>query len=269
MFLDYYRDFKEQTGLTKISSRPAIESIRPYLNMETVGWSMEIPDVFRAAQFIKELRQFEEGGEFPNLVIICLPNDHASGTKEGYPTPAAHVADNDLAFGQIIEAISHSRFWRETVIFAIEDDPQDGWDHLSSYRTTAYVVSPYTRRGEVISTQYNQPGMLRTIELILGLPPMNQMDAAATPLFDCFTDQPDFTPYEAVANRIPLDQMNPPEEAIRNPRMRELAELSATLPLEKVDQCPEDLLNRIIWHAQKGPDAPYPDWATRQGVQDN
>ena len=268
-FLDYYRDFVEQTGLTRISSRPAIESIRPYLNMETVGWSMEIPDVFRAAQFIKELSQFEEKGEFPNLVIICLPNDHASGTQEGYPTPAAHVADNDLAFGRIVEAISHSRFWKETVIFAIEDDPQDGWDHSSSYRTTAYVVSPYTKRGTVVSTQYNQPGMLRTIELILGLPPMTQMDAVATPLVDCFTDRPDFTPYEAVPNQIPLDEMNPPKAVIRDPFMRELAMLSETLPLDQVDQCPEDLLNRIIWHAQKGPKVPYPEWAIRRGVHGN
>ncbi|UCF37889.1 MAG: bifunctional YncE family protein/alkaline phosphatase family protein, partial [Acidobacteriota bacterium] len=260
-FLDYYRDFINQTGLTAIGSRPAIESLRPYLEMDTIGWAMEVPDIFRAAQFIKKLKQYEESGEFPNLVIICLPNDHASGTKEGYPTPAAHVADNDLAFGQIVEAISHSPFWKKTAIFAIEDDPQDGWDHISSYRTTAYVISPYTKRGEVISTQYNQPGMLRTIELILGLPPMNQMDAVATPMTDCFTDQPDFTPFKAVPNNIPLDQMNPPKESIKDPLLRHYAELSETLPLDKVDQCPEDLLNRILWHAQKGSQAPFPEWA--------
>ncbi len=171
--------------------------------------------VLRADRFIKELGEFEKSGRFPDLVIICLPNDHTSGTKEGMPTPEAHVADNDLAFGRIVEAISHSRFWKETCIFAIEDDPQDGWDHVSSFRTTAYVISPYTRRGAVVGTQYNQPGILRTIELILGLPPMNQMDAAATPLFDCFQDKPDFTPYDAVPNNIPLDRLNPPARAGR------------------------------------------------------
>ena len=228
----------------------------------TVGWSLDVPDVLRADRFIKELGEFEKTGRFPDLVIICLPNDHTSGTKEGMPTPEAHVADNDLAFGRIVEALSHSRFWKQTCIFAIEDDPQDGWDHVSSFRTTAYVVSPYTRRGAVVGTQYNQPGILRTIELILGLPPMNQMDAAATPLFDCFQDKPDFTPYDAVPNNIPLDRLNPPSRAGGTAGCEEYAEFSATLPLDEVDRCPEDLLNRILWHARKGPDAPYPEWAT-------
>ena len=178
--------------------------------------------------------------------------------RRGPPTPAAQAADNDLAFGQIVEAISHSRFWKETCIFAIEDDPQDGWDHVSAFRTTAYVISPYTKRGAVVSTQYNQPGMLRTMELILGLPPMNQMDAAATPMSDCFTSQPDFAPFTAVTNNIPLDQMNPEPRAIRDPLQRRYAELSARLPLDQIDRCPEDLFNRILWHAQKGSDEPYP-----------
>ena len=104
------------------------------------------------------------------------------------PTPAAKVADNDLAFGQIVEALSRSKFWKDTCIFAIEDDPQNGFDHVSSYRTTAYVASAYTRRGAVVSTAYNQTSLLRTMELMLGLPPMNQFDATATPMFDCFTD---------------------------------------------------------------------------------
>ncbi|MBM3837875.1 MAG: bifunctional YncE family protein/alkaline phosphatase family protein [Verrucomicrobia bacterium] len=259
-FIDFYNDFTKQTGLTVMRSRPAIESLRPHLNMETVGWSMDVPDVFRAAQFIKEFKEYERTGNFPNLVIICLPNDHTSGTKPKMPTPAAHVADNDLAFGQIVEAISHSRFWKETCIFAIEDDPQGGWDHVSGYRTTAYVISPYTKRGAVVSTQYNQPGMLRTMELILGLPPMNQMDAAATPMSDCFTMTPDFTPFKAVPNNIPLDQLNPERQAIKDPVQRRYAELSQRLPLDQIDKCPEDLLNRILWFAQKG-HAPYPAWA--------
>src|ERR1019366_4035962 len=110
------------------------------------------------------------------------------------------VADNDLAHGQIIEAISRSRFWPQTCILVIEDDPQSGWDHVSGYRTTAYVASPYTRRGATVSTQYNQTSLLRTIELMLGLPPMNQMDATATQMFDCFTRTPDFTAFDAVTN---------------------------------------------------------------------
>jgi hypothetical protein len=230
---------------------------------------MSIPDVFRAAQFISELNRFEQTGQFPNLVIICLPNDHTSGTKAGLPTPAAHVADNDLAFGRIVEAISRSRFWKETCLFAIEDDPQAGWDHVSGYRTTAYVASPYTKRGKVISTQYNQTGLLRTIELILGLPPMNLMDATATPMFDCFTDEPDYTPFAAVPNNVPLDEMNPEPKRISDPLLRRDALASARLQLDQVDQCPEDLLNRILWRAMKGPRAPYPAWAITPHADDD
>jgi DNA-binding beta-propeller fold protein YncE len=260
-FLDYFNDFVNKTKLIQIRSRPAIESLRPHLCMTTVGWDMAIPDVFRAAEFIKELKEFEKKGSFPNLVIICLPNDHTSGTSPGFPTPAAQVADNDLAFGQIVEAISHSRFWPKTCIFAIEDDPQAGWDHVSGYRTTAYVISPYTKRNQTISTQYNQTSLLRTMELILGLPPMNLFVASANPMTDCFTDKINVTPFASLPNQVPLDEMNPEPKAIANPLMRHYAEKSAELPLDQIDRCPEDLLNRILWHAQKGPDAPYPAWA--------
>jgi len=260
-FLDHWRDFTNGTDTVQLYSRPAIESLRPYLCTNTVGWDMDVPDVWRAAQFIRELKQCEQTGKFPNLVIICLPDDHTSGTKAGAPTPAAQVADNDLAFGQIVEAISRSRFWKETCILAIEDDPQDGWDHVSGYRTTAYVASPYTKRGAVVHTQYNQPSLLRTIELILGLPPMNQMDAAATPMFDCFTNTPDFTPFTAVPNNVPLDEMNPEPKAIRDPLLRRQAYASNRLPLERIDQCDEDTLNRILWHAMKGSATPFPAWA--------
>jgi len=268
-FLDFYRDFASHAGEIEIYSRPGIESLRPHMATNTVGWELDIPDVFRAKQFMKELKEFERSRQFPNLVIICLPNDHTSGTKPNCPTPAAQVADNDLAFGQIVEAISHSRFWPETCIFAIEDDPQSGWDHVSGYRTTAYVVSPYTRRGAVVSTQYNQTSLIRTIELILGLPPMNQLDATATPMFDCFTNVPDLTPFVAVASNIPLDQMNPDTKRISDRTLRKNAITSARLPLAKPDQCPEDLLNRIIWHAMKGSNTPYPEWAVQSQADED
>jgi len=262
-FLDHYREFLDGTAAIRLRSEPAVESLRPFLATNTVGWDLDVPDVFRAAQFIKELKQFEQAGDFPNLAIICLPNDHTSGTKARSPTPAAQVADNDLAFGQIVEALSHSRFWQQTCILAIEDDPQSGWDHVSGYRTTAYVISPYTRRHAVVSAQYNHTSLLRTIELILGLPPMNQMDATATPLFDCFADAPDFTPFVALTNNVPLDQMNPEPKKVSDSLLRKEAYASARLPLKKPDQCPEDLLNRILWHAMKGPGAAYPAWATQ------
>lgn len=260
-FKQIYDDFVHNTGLVAISSRPAVGSLEGHMNTNTIGWSMKVPDVFRAAEFIKELKSYEENGGFPNLSVICLPNDHTSGTSAGTPTPGAHVADNDLAFGQIVEAISKSKFWTNTCIFAIEDDPQSGWDHVSGYRTTAYVISPYTKRNTVIRNNYNQTGMIKTMELILGLPPMNQMDASASAMTACFTDTPDFMPYSAVTNNIPLDQLNPQPKAIHDPLLRHNALVSATLPLDKIDACPEDTLNRILWHAQKGPNRMYPAWA--------
>jgi YVTN family beta-propeller protein len=262
-FLDHYHEFVNGTEIINLHSEPAVESLRPYLATNSVGWDLAVPDVFRAAQFIKELKQFEQTGHFPSLAIICLPNDHTGGTCAGSPTPAAQVADNDLALGQIVEALSHSRFWKETCIMAIEDDPQSGWDHVSGYRTTAYVISPYTKRRQTIRTLYNQTSLLRTIELILGLPPMNQMNATATPMFDCFTNMPDFMPFTAVTNNIPLDQMNPEPKKISDPLLRKEAYASARLPVQKEDQCPEDLLNRILWHAMKGSQAPYPEWAVQ------
>ena len=267
-WLDHYAQFLNGTDAVQLHSDPAIESLRPYLVTNTVGWDMDVPDVFRARQFIQELRQFERDGGFPNLSLICLPNDHTSGTKAASPTPAASLADNDLALGQIVEAISQSRFWKETCIFVIEDDPQNGWDHVSGYRTVAFVISPYTKRGQVVSTQYNQTSLLRTMELILGLPPMNQMDATATPMNDCFTSQPDFAPYVALTNNVPLDQLNPAPTQITDSLLRNYAKASAKLPLDQADQCPEDLLNRILWHAMKGSKAPYPAWAVARNEDD-
>jgi hypothetical protein len=140
---------------------------------------------------------------------------------------------------------------------------------VSGYRTTAYVVSPYTKRGAVVRTQYNQTSLLRTIELMLGLPPMNQLDATATPMSDCFTDAADFTPFIAVPNNVPLDQMNPDPKKISNSLLRRNAYASARLPLDKIDACPEDLFNRILWHAMKGSSVPYPQWAVTVTEEDD
>ncbi len=268
-FADYYREYLNPTGDIVFGCRPSIESLRPYVKTNTVGWALNIPDVFRAAQFIQELHEFERTGTFPNLTVICLPNDHTSGARPRFPIPAAQVADNDLAFGRIVEAISHSRFWKDTCIFGIEDDPQAGWDHVSGYRTTCYVISPYTRRRAEVGTQYNQTSVLRTMELILGLPPMNQMDATATPMTDCFMATADFAPYQAVTNNIPLNQMNPDAKEISDRLLRKNAQVSARLPLDEADKCPEDVLNRIIWHAVKGSQTPYPAWAVTRVEDDD
>jgi len=165
--------------------------------------------------------------------------------------------DNVLALGQIGEAVSNSKFWKETAIFVIQDDPQSGLDHVDGKRTVAFCISPYTKRGEVISTQYNQNSILRTIELILGLPPMTQFDLIAEPMTDCFTDQPDFTPYKVRPNIIPIDQMNPRLSTLKGKQLY-WAKKSMKLPLDEADEIEDDVLNRIVWYAMKGYDVPYP-----------
>ncbi len=257
-----YRDFVSGSNAIAYTCEPNVASLRPCVATNTAGWDLDVPDVFRAGQFIKELKQFEPTGNLPDFIILWLPSDHTSGTRFGSPTPAAQVADNDLALGQIVDAVSHSRFWTNTCIFAVEDDPQAGADHVSGFRTTAYVASPYTKRGVTVSTQYNQTSLLRTMELMLGLPPMNQLDATATPMFDCFTNTTDFTAFDAVTNNVPLDEMNPAPKQIPDAQRRKDAYVSARLPLQKPDQCPEDVLNRILWRATMGT-KPYPEWAVK------
>src|SRR5882762_2497075 len=132
----------------------------------------------------------------PRLQIVRLPNDHTSGTTTNKPTPTAFMGDNDLAFGMFVEAISHSKFWPQTAIFVVEDDAQNGPDHIDAHRTIAYVISPWAKRGAVDSTLYSTSSMLRTMELILGLKPMSQFDAAALPMFSSFQKDPDLRPYE-------------------------------------------------------------------------
>lgn len=244
---------------------PVIPTLRPVSPTHYVGWYLNVPDQYRADVILRELADFEARGEFPSLVLICLPNDHTSGTKARCPTPAAMVADNDLALGRIVEGLSHSRFWRQMAILAIEDDPQDGWDHVSGYRTTAYVVSPYARRRAVVSAHHSTISILRTIEQILGLKPMNIFDAAAEPMFDCFTDTPDFAPFDALPATVPLDQMNPEPHAIADPQIRADALASQRMDFEEADRAPEDELNRILWRAMRGPAEPYPAWAVSDG----
>jgi hypothetical protein len=260
-WLQSYRDYTSNSNAIGYYSEVGLPDMRPYVETNYLGFDLNYPDALRAAQFLRDLKQYVAAGRMPNLMVVWLPDDHTSGTRFGSPTPEAQVADNDLALGKIIEAVSHSIFWTNTCIFAVEDDPQDGWDHVSGYRTTAYVASAYTKRQTVVHTQYNQTSLLRTMELMLGIPPMCQLDATATPMFDCFTNTPDDTPFDAALNHVPLDEMNPKPKQIQDAQLRKDAMVSARLPLDKEDQCPEDLFNHILWRAAKGSHANYPAWA--------
>ncbi len=218
----------------------------------------EFSDVMRADALIKELNDFEAqpGDKLPELMVIALPNDHTAGMRPGGPTPRAMVADNDVALGRIVEAFSKSRFWENTVIFVVEDDSQSGWDHVSAYRTVSLVISPYSRLKTVNHTYYTQPSMVRTIEQILGLPPMNIQDAIAYTMTDCFKSNPDLTPYKALPNNIPLDEIIAPASTLSGKALH-FAKMSMLPEFDGVDSGDDDLLNRILWFAAKG-DIPYP-----------
>src|SRR5262249_308510 len=154
----------------------------------------------------------------------------------------------DLALGQVVEAITKSKFWPDSCIFVVEDDPQDGFDHVDGHRTVALVISPYTRRGYVDHTNYNQTGMVKTIELLLGLPPMNQLDLSATPMRYCFQNTPELSPYTCRPSQLALNEMNPELKNLRGKAL-EWAQKSLALKLDKGDEADEDTLNQIIWHS--------------------
>lgn len=235
-------------------NKTSIKTIETIQSPDYPGYGGQVyPDVLRADVFIRELKHYEEmeNDQLPELMVMALPNDHTSGTRPGLPTPRAMVADNDLALGRIVEAVSKSRFWSNTVIFVTEDDSQGGWDHVSAYRTVGMVLSPWSRTGGIVHTNYNQPSMIRTMEQILGMPPMNIMDATAMPMFDCFTREPDMTPYVALNNVIPLNEMNPPLNSLTG-KARYYAEKNLEPQFDGIDTGDDDLFNHILWFAMKG-----------------
>jgi YVTN family beta-propeller protein len=255
---DVYADYKNHARKVKITVKPNVEAMTPYTQPGYPGFPLITPDVYRAQLFIEELKTFEQKNEMPNLVYVFLPANHSVGATPGFPTPRAMIADNDLALGRIVEAVSKSKFWKDTCIFVVEDDPQFGFDHLDGHRSVLQVISPYTRRKHVDSTNYNQTGVVKTIELVLGLPPMNQLDLSATPLRACFQDLPDLTPFAAVPNKVPLDEMNPPLDQLRGEALR-WAKKSLELDFDEEDAADEDTLNRILWHSVRGWETPYPE----------
>jgi YVTN family beta-propeller protein len=214
-------------------------------------------DTGRAETFLKEFRAYEKAGAVPRFIVMSLGEDHTTGTKPDTFTPEACVASNDLALGRIVEEVTHSKLWPETAIFVIEDDAQNGPDHVDAHRTVGLVISPYTKRGSLDSTQYSTVGMIRTMELILGLTPLSQYDAAATPMFASFTDKADLTPYTAEAARIDLNA--------RNTATAYGAERSKAMDFSEYDKIDDFDLNEILWHAIKGKDAPMPP-AVRRAI---
>ncbi len=215
------------------------------------GFDLDILDNARVDVFLKEFHGFVKAKEMPRLTIVRLGNDHTAGTKKGERTPRAMVAENDVALGRLVEAISHSPFWKDTAIFVIEDDAQNGSDHVDAHRTVGFVISPYTRRkGLVDSTMYATVSLLRTMELILGLPPLSQHDAGATPMTNAFTDVPDLAPYVHRETTIPFYEMNPDGAPMQ--------EASNGWDFSKEDAAPDLALNEAVWKSVRGRDAEMP-----------
>lgn len=259
------KDWRDKAGRIKRTQSIGVARLRRYSNPEYPGWNLSIPDALRADVFLKEFREFEQNGRLPNFVMIYLPSDHTSGTRAGAPTPRSMVADNDLALGRIVEAITHSRYWATSCIFVTEDDPQNGFDHVDGHRSICLVASPYTRRGAVVSRFYNQTSVVHTIQRIFGVAAQNQLTAVAPLMGDCFQNAADLRPYDCRPITIELGELNRSAELL-SPAERELADASSAMDFSRPDLADEDALNRAVWHAMKGIAAPYPaDWAGAHG----
>ena len=242
---------KKQAGADGIQvDRVSDPPLRGITDMRYRGWDLDYPDVERARAFLEELKQFETNGSLPRLMIVRLGNDHTNGTTPGKLAPLAMFADNDYALGLIVEGVSKSRFWAKTAIFAIEDDAQNGPDHVDSHRSVMLAISPYTRRGVVDSSMYNQSSVMRSMELILGLRPMTHFDAAARPLTAAFGSTANAAPYTAESPRISLTE--------RNPGGTPTAARSRRLDFRDADRIDDDELNDILYLAIKGTPAPPP-----------
>jgi len=259
--LERWKNGEDLTAEWKVSA--PLAPLNKVLAPNYPPYTQSVPDVVRAQIFLKDLALWTKQGTMPNLVIVQLPSDHTRGATPDYSTAKAMVADNDLALGQVVEALSKSPFWPKMAIFVVEDDAQNGVDHVDGHRTIALAVSPYTRRGHVDSTFYAQQSMVKTIELMLGLPTMSLFDLIATDMRASFTTAADSTPYTAVLPQQSLFERNPELTAMRGP-MREAAEQTLRMRFDVPDAAPTALLNRITWGMVRGWDVPYP--GVRQAV---
>jgi YVTN family beta-propeller protein len=245
-----YGEFIENADTPGQPGKARVKALEGHFDPLYRAFDLDYSDQRRADRFIEELHRFETEGKLPALSIVWLPNDHTSGTALGKPTPAAYVADNDLALGRIVEAVSHSKFWKETAIFVLEDDAQNGPDHVDAHRSIAFVISPYTKRRAVDSNMYSTSSMLRTMELILGLKPMTQFDAAALPMYAVFQAKADLTPYEYTHAHVDLND--------RNSVASWGAAESGKMDFRDADAADDRALNEIIWRSVRGSDRPMP-----------
>jgi len=232
--------------------------LEKYSDLRFPGWNLTITDQVRADRFISALHEYEAKGSLPEFMIIYLPNDHTSGYGDGIPTPRAYVADNDLATGRVIEALTKSPFWKDMAVFVNEDDPQSGTDHVDAHRSVCYIASPFAKRHTLLSKFYNQSSVLHTICQIFGVQPMNQLVAMAPLMTDCFVDNPDFTGYTSLTPLVAVNEMNPPKNKLSKTTAM-LAPLTQRMDFSKPDMIDSDalLFSKYIWSTIYG-DKPFP-----------
>ena len=258
----YWKLYKEAKWQNAVGSISGVPALQPYMDARYPDDSVNIPDQIRAEELLRELTEFEKTGKLPNLLVITLNNDHTNGTKPGSPTPRAMVADDDLALGRIVEAVSKSRFWAKSLILAVEDDAQDGFDHVDGHRTVALAIGPMIRRAVVDSNHYNQTSLVRTITEIFGIPQRTQFLANARAMHSIFTNERDLSTYQTLTPKIVLDEMNPPLKALSG-RPLWAARESLAMNWAKPDDINQAVLNRILWWDSKGYDKPYPSSGKR------
>ncbi len=245
-----YGEFITNGPTADLPATTKVKNLQGHFDPKFRSYDLDYPDQKRAQRFLEELAEFEKKGEYPQLVILRLPNDHTSGTAPEKPTVIAHLGDNDLALGLVVEGLSKSSFWKSMAIFVVEDDAQNGSDHVDAHRTVALAISPYIKRKSVDSTLYTTASMLRTMELCLGLDPLSQFDASAKPMYNAFQSTADLAPYMHKPANVNLNE--------RNTRRWFGAEVSEKLDLSKEDRADDLVFNEIIWKAVKGKDSPMP-----------
>jgi YVTN family beta-propeller protein len=224
--------------------------LNAYLDHNYPGWGLSTTDRSRVQEWQREYANYEATDTLPSFQMLQLPDDHTVGTTAGAPTPKAMVADNDYALGKLVDTVSHSKDWKSTAIFVVEDDAQDGPDHVDAHRTVAQVISPYTQTGNVDSTLYSQVSVLHAIEQILGLAPLSQFDAAADPMLNSFTAKPNFAAYTIVTPQQNMDELNGASAP--------MAKQAGTWNFSKPDAAPQAGLNQSIWKSVRGATSTMP-----------
>jgi DNA-binding beta-propeller fold protein YncE len=240
-----YRSYGEFVSYDQPPGQPCrarVKTLEGHIDPMYRGFDLKYSDSDRFERYASEFKRLDAANEMPRLQIIRLPSDHTHGTTTNFPTPSVYVAQNDLALGQIVELVSHSRYWAQTAIFVVEDDAQNGPDHVDAHRTIAFVISPYVRRGTTDSSMYSTSSMLRTMELILGLKPMTQFDSAATPMFASFQGTPDTRPYTALPENVNMNEKN--AQTAWGARLK--------MDFSKEDAVDDFLLNEAVWKSVRG-----------------